>query len=215
MKNSNFTINKNNKITRLSKRGAYDKKTVYSILDATLNCTVAFVSDGIPFQIPTLFCRIKNTIYIHGSVGAGYMMKFVKEKSPVNVCVNILDGLVLARSAFHHSANYRSVIIFSNPKEVKSKKLILKVLIELTNRIHPERWNDVRPPSKKELLGTKIIAFPIYTASAKVRIGPPSDDEADYKSNFWAGVIPIETKRGKVIPDPKLDPKIKIPKYLK
>lgn len=215
MQKVNFKIENKNKISRLAKRGFYDKKTVYEILDSTLNCTIAFHVDGITYQIPTLFCRIKNSIYIHGSVGAGYMLNFSKEKTNVNICVNILDGLVLARSAFHHSANYRSVIVFSKAKEVKSDKKIIDVLIKLTDRIHPKRWNDVRYPNKKELLSTKIIEFPILSASAKIRTGPPSDDESDYTSNYWAGVIPIETKRGKPIPDPKLNKKIKIPDYLK
>ena len=215
MSNQKFPIENKNKITRIAKRGHYDKKTIYSILDETLICTLAFVRDGIPFQIPTLFCRIGNTIYIHGSVGAGYMRFFDDEKIPVNISVHLLDALVLARSAFHHSANYRSVIIFSQPKPITNKKKILQILEVLTNRVHPNRWNDVRAISKKELLATKIIAFPIQSASAKIRTGPPIDDEEDYNSKYWAGIIPIETKRGKPISDPKLNPKIKIPKYLK
>ena len=137
------------------------------------------------------------------------------KKIPVNISVHLLDALVLARSAFHHSANYRSVIIFSQPKPITNKKKILQILEVLTNRIHPNRWNDVRAISKKELLATKIIAFPIQSASAKIRTGPPIDDEEDYNSKYWAGIIPIETKREKPISDPKLNPKIKIPKYLK
>ncbi|MSQ45934.1 MAG: pyridoxamine 5'-phosphate oxidase family protein [Ignavibacteria bacterium] len=214
MTNKNFTIERKNKITRLPKRGHYDEKTIHSILDEVLSCTIAFTKDGIPFQIPTIFCRIGNSIFIHGSVGAGYMRVMEEKNTPVNICVHILDGLVLARSAFHQSANYRSVVIFSHAKVVKNRKKIINVLEELTNRIHPKRWSDVREINEKEFLVTRIYEFPIESVSAKIRTGPPIDEESDYSSKYWAGVIPFETKRGKVIPDPKLNPKIKTPKYL-
>ena len=210
-----FPITEKTEITRLPKRGVYDKETVYSILDEALYCNLAFVRDNQPFQIPTGFCRIENKIYIHGSVGSTYMRYLQTHKVPVCISATLMDGLVLARSAFHHSVNYRSVVIFSEPEWITDKNELYKALEVFTNKICPGRWDDVRQPTEGEWKATMVLAFNINEASAKVRTGPPKDDEEDYDLNVWAGVQPLEIQRLKPIPDPRLKEGVKLPDYLK
>lgn len=202
-------------ITRLPKRGKYDKDTVYAILDEALFCTVAFVRDGQPFQIPTGFCRIDDKLYIHGSVGSTYMRGLAESRSPVCISATLLDGLVLARSAFHHSVNYRSVVIFGVPEKVTDEAAQYRALEVFTNKMQPGRWNDVRKPTAGEWKATLVLAIHIDEASAKVRTGPPKDDEEDYASDSWAGVVPLQLERKAVIPDPLLKAGVEIPPYLK
>lgn len=202
-------------ITRLRRRGTYDKDTVYAILDEALFCTVAFVRDGQPFQIPTGFCRIGDKLYIHGSVGSTYMRGLAEGRSPVCISATLLDGLVLARSAFHHSVNYRSVVIFGVPEKVTDEAAQYRALEVFTNKMQPGRWNDVRKPTAGEWKATLVLAIHIDEASAKVRTGPPKDDEEDYSSGIWAGVVPLQLERKAVIPDPLLKGGVGIPPYLK
>lgn len=202
-------------ITRLPKRGSYDKETVYAILDDALVCTVAFVLDGQPFQIPTGFCRIDDFLYIHGSVGSFYMRELAEKKLPVSIGVTHLDGLVLARSAFHHSVNYRSVVIFSNPELVTDKSELYTALEVFTNKVQPGRWDDIRQPNDSEWKKTMVLKFKIEEASAKVRTGGPNDDEEDYDLNIWAGVVPMKLERKALITDPKLKPGVEVPGYLR
>jgi nitroimidazol reductase NimA-like FMN-containing flavoprotein (pyridoxamine 5'-phosphate oxidase superfamily) len=201
-------------ITRMPKRGAYDKETIYSILDEALFCNLAYVSDGQPFQIPTGFCRIDDKLFIHGSVGSHYMRELASKKSAVNISVTILDGLVLARSAFHHSVNYRSVIMFSQPELVTNQEDIYKILEVFTEKMCPGRWADIRQPNSGEWKATMVLGFPIHEASAKVRIGPPVDDEEDYELNIWAGVLPLKLQKQSLVPDPLLKSGVRIPDYL-
>jgi uncharacterized protein len=210
-----FPITEKTEITRLPKRGVYDKETIYSILDEALYCTVAFVRDNQPFQIPTGFCRIENKIYIHGSVGSTYMRYLQTNKVPVCISATLMDGLVLARSAFHHSVNYRSVVIFSEPEWVTDKDEQYKALEVFTNKVCPGRWDDVRQPTEGEWKATMVLAFDIKEASAKVRTGPPKDDEEDYELNVWAGIQPLEIQRLKPIADPRLKEGVTLPDYLK
>lgn len=210
-----FPITEKTKITRLPKRGVYDKETTYNILDEALVCTVAFVRDNQPFQIPTGFCRIGNTLYIHGSVGSTYMRELAEKKLPVCISATLLDGLVLARSAFHHSVNYRSVVIFSQAERVTNTQELYQALEIFTNKMQPGRWDDVRKPTEGEWKATMVLKFNIDEASAKVRTGPPKDDEEDYDLNIWAGVVPFKFERQSVIADPVLKPGIPIPSYLK
>lgn len=212
---SSFPITDKTEITRLAKRGVYDQETVYSILDEALFCTIAFVRDNQPFQIPTGFCRIENKIYIHGSVGSTYMRYLQTHKVPVCISATLMEGLVLARSAFHHSVNYRSVVIFSEPEWITDKNELYKALEVFTNKICPGRWDDVRQPTEGEWKATMVLAFNINEASAKMRTGPPKDDEEDYDLNVWAGVQPLEIQRLKPIPDPRLKEGVKLPDYLK
>jgi len=212
---STFPITPKNRITRLPKRGAYDRDVVYSILDEALVCTVALVRDGAPLQIPTGFCRIDDKLYIHGSVGSGYMRALAEQ--PVDVCVSVthVDGLVLARSAFHHSMNYRSVVLFGKTARVTDESELYKALEGFTEKVQPGRWNDVRQPDAGEWKATLVLSISIDDASAKVRTGPPKDDEVDYALDTWAGVVPLKVERQTPIPDELLKPGVPIPAYLK
>jgi len=209
-----FTITNKTEITRLPKRGVYDVETIHSILDEALVCTIAFVLDGQPFQIPTGFCRIGNKLYIHGSVGSFYMRELQQKKLPVCISVTLLDGMVLARSAFHHSVNYRSVVLFSEPELISDKNELYTALEVFTNKMCPGRWNDVRKPNDGEWKATLVLGFAIKEASAKVRVGPPKDDEEDYDLNIWAGVQPIKLERKTPVADPALKAGIPLPPYL-
>ena len=212
---SHFTKTDKTEITRLPKRGDYSEETVFSILDESLVCTVAFVHNDQPFQIPTGHCRIGNQFYVHGSVGSHYMRLLAKGDMPVCISATLLDGLVLARSAFHHSVNYRSVVLFSKPRLVTEKDELYKALEVFTEKICPGRWADVRKPTDNEWKATMVLAFTIDEASAKVRTGPPKDDEEDYNLDVWAGVIPLSMNKHTIIPDPALKSGVPIPAYLK
>ena len=211
---SSFPITDKTEITRLPKRGVYDKEAIYSILDEALVCTVAFAVDNQPFQIPTGFCRIGDKLYIHGSVGSHYMRELQTKKLPVCISATLLDGLVLARSAFHHSVNYRSVIIFSEPQLVTEQDELYKAMEVFTEKMCPGRWADVRKPNSGEWKATMLLSFEIKEASAKVRMGPPKDDEEDYMLDVWAGVLPLKMLRQSAIPDPALKPGVHLPSYL-
>lgn len=210
-----FPKTERTEITRLPKRGVYDKEIVYSILDEALVCTVAYVNDGQPFQIPTGFCRIGDKLYLHGSVGSFYMRQLAEKKLPVCISVTLLDGLVLARSAFHHSVNYRSVVLFSNAELVTDDKELYQALEVFTNKVQPGRWDDIRQPNSGEWKATMVLSFKIEEVSAKVRTGGPKDDDEDYDLPIWAGVVPLETKRLTPISDPLLKGGINVPAYLR
>jgi nitroimidazol reductase NimA-like FMN-containing flavoprotein (pyridoxamine 5'-phosphate oxidase superfamily) len=209
-----FSITDKTKITRLPKRGVYDKEAVYSILDEALYCTIAYVKDNQPFQIPTGFCRIGTKLYLHGSVGSFYMRELQSKKNPVCISVTLIDGLVLARSAFNHSVNYRSVVIFSEPEHVTDKDELYTAMEVFTNKMCPGRWDDVRKPNDSEWKATLVLSFEINEASAKVREGDPKDDEEDYDLNIWAGVQPLKLEKKSLIADPVLKTGIEIPTYL-
>jgi hypothetical protein len=211
---ADYPVTDKTKITRLPKRGSYDKDVIHAILDEALVCTLAFVRDGEPFQIPTGFCRVNDYVYVHGSVGSFYMRELAEKKSSVCISVTHLDGLVLARSAFHHSMNYRSVIIFSHAEKVTDQQELYSVLEIFTNKIQPGRWNDVRKPTEGEWKATMVLKFKIEEASAKIRTGEPKDDEEDYTLDVWAGVVPLRLVRGNPIPDPKLKPGVTKPDYI-
>jgi nitroimidazol reductase NimA-like FMN-containing flavoprotein (pyridoxamine 5'-phosphate oxidase superfamily) len=202
-------------ITRLPKRGVYDKENVYSILDEALFCTLAYVREGEPFQIPTGFCRMDDKLYIHGSVGSFYMRELAERKSSVCISATLMDGLVLARSAFHHSVNYRSVVIFGVPEKVTDDQELYSALEIFTNKIQPGRWDEVRKPNAGEWKATMVLSVVIEEASAKVRTGGPVDDDEDYSLDIWAGVVPLKPQYLTPIPDVKLKPGVALPSYLK
>ncbi len=210
-----FPITDKTGITRLAKRGVYDRETIYSILDEALFCTLAYVREGQPFQIPTGFVRIENKIYVHGSVGSFYMRELRDKNHPCCISATLLDGLVLARSAFHHSVNYRSVVIFGEPKLVDNKEELYKALEVFTEKMCRGRWNDVRKPTDNEWKETMVLSFDITESSAKVRTGPPKDDEEDYAMDVWAGVVPLKIQRLEPMADPELKSGVKIPEYLR
>lgn len=201
-------------ITRLPKRGVYEKDTVYAILDEALFCTLAFIRDNEPFQIPTGFCRIGDKLFIHGSVGSSYMRHLAEKKTSVCISATLLDGLVLARSAFHHSVNYRSVVVFGVPERVTDESELYASLEVFTNKMQPGRWNDVRKPTVGEWKNTMVLTIKIEEASAKVRTGPPKDDDEDYELDIWAGVVPLRSERQDPIPDPLLKSGVNPPPYI-
>jgi len=196
-------------IKRLPQRGDYDHNTIYQILDEGLICHVGFVVEGQPFVIPTAYGRIDDHLYIHGSP-ASRMLRTLKQGIEVCVTVTLLDGLVLARSAFHHSMNYRSVVVFGTATVVEGADEKLVALQAFTNHIVPDRWAEVRSSTAQELAGTLVLSIPLHKASAKVRTGPPKDDEDDYDLPVWAGELPLRVVVGEPVPDPRLSPEIKL-----
>ncbi len=210
-----FPVTDRTRITRLPKRGAYDAATIYSILDEALFCTIAFSRDQQAFQIPTGFCRIDDKLYIHGSVGSQYMRWLAESKATLSISVTLMDGMVLARSAFNHSVNYRSVNIFGIPAVVTDPAELDRALEVFTEKMCPGRWADIRKPSAGEWKATMVLSIEIEEASAKVRTGSPKDDAEDMDLNIWAGVVPLTTTRQPAIPDPAMKPGIPLPDYLK
>ena len=201
------------RVRRIPKRGAYDRETIYQILDEGFICHVGFTVDDKPFVIPTGYARVGDNLLIHGSA-ASRMMRSLSEGIEVCVTVTLIDGLVLARSAFHHSMNYRSVVIFGTAELVEDEAEKYEALRHFTEHIVPQRWDEVRPPTAKELKATTVLRLPIQEASAKVRTGNPVDDEADYDSNVWAGVIPLKTIAGQPENDSRLKDEIALPSYI-
>lgn len=198
-----FANTPRNRIKRVPKRGQYDRATVHAILDAGFVCHLGFVTDGQPFVIPTAYGRVADVIYIHGSP-ASRLLRTLEGGIEVCLTVTLLDGLVMARSAFHHSMNYRSVVLFGQATLVPDPAEKLAALEAFTNHVVAGRWDEVRPPSPQELAGTKVLALPITEASAKVRTGPPVDDAEDYDLPIWAGEIPLPQTPAPLRPDPKL-----------
>jgi len=202
------------KINRIPARGNYDKETINQIIDAALYCHVSFVHSNQPYIIPTIHARMGDRIVLHGAKGSR-MLKHIAEGNEVCVAITLMDGLVLARSVFHHSMNYRSVVIFGKGKVLESKVKKLEALKTITEHIIPGRWEDARKPNEKELNATIVISIDINEASAKIRTGPPIDDEEDYNLPVWAGVLPLSLAIAPPQNDPKLNPGIPIPNYLK
>jgi nitroimidazol reductase NimA-like FMN-containing flavoprotein (pyridoxamine 5'-phosphate oxidase superfamily) len=180
------------RVRRVPKRGAYDRETIDAILDEALVCHLAFVHDGQPFVMPTLHARVGDEVYVHGSA-ASRMIRALEGGAPACLTVTHVDGLVLARSAFHHSVNYRSAVLLGTLRPVTGDDERCRALEAFTEQLVPGRWAEVRPPNRKELKATKVLAMRIDEASAKVRTGPPVDDEEDMALDVWAGVLPLET----------------------
>ena len=202
------------RVLREPHRGIYDRETAYRILDEGLVCHVGFVADGQPFVIPTSYGRKDANLYIHGSV-ASRMLRLMKDGAPVCVTVTLLDGLVLARSVFNHSMNYRSVVILGKAVLVEDPQEKLAALHTISEHILPGRWDDARRPNERELKQTSVLRLPIEEFSAKIRTGPPIDDAEDYSFPTWSGVVPLEMKAGAPINDPKLEPAREVPAYAK
>lgn len=190
---------------RVPQRGVHDRATVDAILDEALICHLAFVHDGMPFAIPTLHARIGDAVYVHGSA-ASRMLRTLRHGVSASLTVTLVDGLVLARSAFHHSMNYRSAMLLGTLERVTDDAEATTALEAFTERLVPGRWDEVRPPSRQELKGTHVLRLPIAEGSAKVRTGGPVDDEPDYAMDVWAGVIPLTTTAGPLEPDARNHP---------
>lgn len=187
------------RVRRLPKRGDYAADTIHAILDEAYVCHLAFVADGQPYALPTAHVRIGDHLYVHGS-SASRMLR-AASSAPVCVTVTLLDGLVLARSAFHHSMNYRSVVILATGERVDDDDERMAAMRALVERLAPGRWAEIRQPNEQELKATSILRVPLAEASAKIRTGPPIDDEADMTLPCWAGVVPLSLTAGARIPD--------------
>ncbi len=201
------------RVVREADRAVYDREAVYKILDEGFLCHVGFAIEGQPFVIPTSYGRKDASLYIHGSA-ASRMLRQMKEGISICVTVTLLDGFVLARSVFNHSMNYRSVVVLGKAALVDDPEEKLTALRTLSEHILPGRWDDSRQPNERELKATSVLRLPIEEFSAKVRTGPPIDDEEDYAFPTWAGVVPLEIKVGTPINDPRLDPGREVPKYV-
>ncbi|PSN15857.1 pyridoxamine 5'-phosphate oxidase family protein, partial [filamentous cyanobacterium CCT1] len=199
-------------VKRVPQRGSYDRQQVYDILDEGLVCHLGFVAEGQPFVIPTAYGRLDDQVYIHGSP-ASRMLKSLEQGVAVCLTVTLLDGLVLARSAFHHSMNYRSVVLFGTATRVDAADEKMTALKAFTDHVVRDRWDDVRPPNRQELAGTLVLALPIAEASAKVRTGPPVDAAEDYALPVWAGEIPLTLSAAAPVTDPKCSPDLEIPAH--
>ena len=205
-----FTPTERTRVVREPQRGVYDRETIYRILDEGLVCHVGFCADGQPFVIPTLYARIGDAVYFHGSA-ASRMLRGVSEGANVCLTVTLTDGIVLARSVFNHSMNYRSVVALGKATLVDAPQE--KLDAAFTEKILPGRWRDARQPNEKELKSTSILRLPLTEASAKVRVGPPEDAAADYALPVWAGVIPLHVAAGAPVRDEKCDLGIPLPAY--
>jgi uncharacterized protein len=200
------------RIVREPQRAVYDRDAINQILDEAFLCHIGFVADGQPYVIPTSYGRDGDVLYIHGSA-ASRMLRNLDQGIPVCITVTLLDGLVLARSVFNHSMNYRSVVILGTARLVEDSAEKLTALRALSEHILPHRWEDSRQPNEKELKATSVLRIPIEEFSAKVRVGPPIDDEEDYSFPTWAGVIPLETAVGTPIRDERC--RHDLPAYLR
>ncbi len=200
------------RVVREAHRGVYERAAAYEILDEGFICHVGFVVDVQPFVIPTAYGRSGDNLYIHGSA-ASRMLRNLDKGVPVCITVTLLEGLVLARSIFNHSMNYRSVVVLGTAVAVRDEKEKLEALRLLSEHILPGRWAESRLPNEKELKQTLVMRLPIEEFSAKVRQGPPIDDEEDYSFPTWAGVIPLNVVAGQPVNDPRLDPKTPVPAY--
>jgi nitroimidazol reductase NimA-like FMN-containing flavoprotein (pyridoxamine 5'-phosphate oxidase superfamily) len=198
-----FPLTERNQVRRLKARGNYDRDVVHSILDEAIVCHVGFVADGQPYVIPTIHVRVGEMLYLHGAP-ANHMLKSLNAGGQICVTVTLLDGLVLARSAFHHSMNYRSVCLFGEAIEVVDREEKLTALAALVQHVVPGREADARPTNEAELRAVQLSRLPITEASAKLRSGPPIDDPEDMDLPIWAGVIPLHQVAGPPVPAPDL-----------
>jgi nitroimidazol reductase NimA-like FMN-containing flavoprotein (pyridoxamine 5'-phosphate oxidase superfamily) len=194
-------------VRRLPDRARYDRETIAAILDEGLVCHVGFVRDGQPYVIPTTYARVDDRLLIHGSA-ASRMLGSLAEGLPVCVTVTLLDGLVLARSGFHHSMNYRSVVVLGAPTEIRDPAEKRRALDAIVEHVVPGRLPHLRPPKESELRGTRVFWIPLTEASAKIRTGPPKDDEEDYALPLWAGELPLRLQPLPPVPDLRLRPGI-------
>jgi nitroimidazol reductase NimA-like FMN-containing flavoprotein (pyridoxamine 5'-phosphate oxidase superfamily) len=207
-----FTQTERTTLKRLPKRAVYDRELVYGILDEGFICHVGFTVEGQPFVIPTGYARVDDQLFIHGSQ-VSRMLRTLSSGIDVCVAVTLVDGLVLARSAFHHSINYRSVVMFGRAHMVEDREAKLAALFAFSEQVIPGRWDDVRQPTEQELKATTVLSLPLVEVSAKVRTGPPIDDDEDYALDVWAGVLPLKIAAGVPISDPRLPGTIEPPSY--
>ncbi len=202
------------RLRRRAGRGSHDRDLIHSILDEALVCHVGFVGDGQPYVLPTTYARIGDRLVLHGST-ANRMLRTLAGGAPACVTVTLLDGLVLARSAFHHSMNYRSVVVLGTAREVTDREEKRAALRAIVEHVAPGRSAEARPPTDAEVDGTLVVELPIEEASAKIRTGPPVDDPGDLSVPCWAGVLPLRLTAGEPVPDPGLPPGSPVPERLR
>ena len=207
-----FTPTERTRVVREPHRGVYDREEIYKILDEGIVCHVGFTTDAQPFVIPTLYARVGDAIYFHGSA-ASRMLRGAAAGVPVCVTVTLTDGLVLARSVFNHSMNYRSVVALGKATLVDAPTEKFEALRAFTEKILPGRWIDARQPNEKELKATSIMKLPLAEISAKIRSGPVQDDEEDYTLPVWAGIVPLHLQAEAPLRDERCDPAIPTPAY--
>jgi nitroimidazol reductase NimA-like FMN-containing flavoprotein (pyridoxamine 5'-phosphate oxidase superfamily) len=210
---SEYQKSNRNRVKRHPKRGDYDKSHIFRIIDEALLCHVAFIQDDQPFVIPTLHARQNESILLHGA-SSSRLMRHIESGQQLSLAFTLIDGLVLARSVFSHSVNYRSVVLFGRGEKIASDEEKTAALERITEQVMPGRWADARPPTALELKATSVAVIPIEVASAKIRQGPPADDEADLALPVWAGVVPIQHRAGDPVRDPQLREDIPLPEYI-
>ena len=210
---SEFTPTRRTRVQRLAKRGSYDREIVYRVLDEAFICHAGFLADDQPYVIPTGYARAGDKLYIHGSA-ASRMLRTLAEGVQICVTVTLLDGLVLARSAFHHSMNYRSVVILGTARIVEDEKEKWQALRAFTEHVVPGRWNEIRQPNESEMKATTVLCLPLEEVSAKIRTGPPVDEEEDYQLPVWAGVLPLRLTPSAPVVDPRCRPETHCPDYV-
>jgi uncharacterized protein len=203
-----------NKVKRLAERGHYDAAIIYPIVDAALICHVGFAIEGQPYIIPTLHARQGDTILLHGAKGSR-LLRHIQSGGEVCITITLVDGIVLARSVFHHSINYRSVVLFGKGAVIVGEQEQLQALEVFTERLIPGRWHDARLPNALELKQTLVVAVHIESASAKIRTGPPGDEADDLDLPVWAGVLPLRQIAGAPLADPQLKPTVELPAYIR
>jgi len=210
---ANFTPTDRTKVRRKPDRGSYDRELIYSILDEAFVCHVAFIADALPFVVPTNYVRVGDKLFLHGSI-ASRLMKTLASGAPFCLSVTLLDGIVFAPTAVGHSVNYRSVVVMGKAEPIEGEAAKLAAMRDFVEYVIRGRWATVRPPSEQELKGTMVLSVPLVEASAKVRTGFAVDDDKDYASPAWTGVLPTKWTALAPIPDPRGNPEITVPKNI-
>ena len=210
---TNFSTTDRSRIKRKPERGLYDRETIHQILDEALICHVGFVENTQPYVIPINFARLGDTIFLHGAI-ASRLLKHIAGGHALCVEVTLVDGLVLARSVFNHSINYRSVVLYGSGRLVEEDQAKLAALEAITEHLIPGRWREARLPNAKELKATSVVSIRIDEGSAKVRSGSPGDDEADYALPVWAGVLPLQEMALSPVPDERMAQDVAVPAYI-
>jgi len=210
---TNFTPTDRTKVRRKPDRGSYDRELIYSILDEAFVCHVAFIADALPFVVPTNYVRVGDKLFLHGPI-ASRLMKPLASGAPFCLSVTLLDGIVFAPTAVGHSVNYRSVVVMGKAEPIEGEAAKLAAMRDFVEYVIRGRWATVRPPSEQELKGTMVLSVPLVEASAKVRTGFAVDDDEDYASPAWTGVLPMKWTALAPIPDPRGNPEIPLPKNI-
>ncbi len=210
---SDFTPTKRTTVTRKPDRGTFDRETIYNILDQAFVCHVGFIVDGTPFVVPTNYVRVGDKLFLHGST-ASRLMKTLGSGAPFCLSVTLLDGIVFSPTATGHSVNYRSVVVMGKAEQILEPEAKLAAMRDFVDYVLRGRWATVRPPSEQELKGTMVLAVPLVEASAKVRTGFAVDDDKEYDSKAWTGVLPFKWTPGEPIRDPRGDETIPVPENI-